>query len=141
MDAADLAQLVQRLDRLTTTLGIVGNGLEKSAIHLQEKMDTAADRLAGNLDKSVTALVKSLDASANAANRYAGRLVFATWALVAATLVLATIPVVEAAFPSKTPRQRECAEFSAAMANRAQGLGKDTSNTVAVNSYLECLAR
>jgi len=77
-----------------------GKILDGASVALQLKIGSSSGSLAGAISSSSERLVASLNNASDAAReaaaaseRYARRLVWATWALVLATVVLATVTV------------------------------------------------
>jgi hypothetical protein len=97
----DMGILSLHMQSLTKALDDVGGAVQSASAGLQVKMDKAADRLGSSIGESVQLLVASLDSASAAAkeaaaasNTYSKRLLFATWALVGATVVLAAVTAV-----------------------------------------------
>src|SRR4051812_29888794 len=71
------------------------------------------------LTKSLNQFSAAANETAAASGRYASRLVWATWALVAVTVGLAATPLSEHFYPTQTGRQLECRELATWVASQS----------------------
>lgn len=109
------SQISRATGFLTSSIDGLAGAISAQGIGVSEKLDSASVRVAeavgaagqkldhtsatiasavGELTTQTLRLREALDAAAEASSRYASHLVWATWALVLATIVLALVAVV-----------------------------------------------
>lgn len=148
---------------LRESIDNLGGALLSVSSGLQVKIGVSTEKLENALEMSSSRLLAGLETAAAAANRaaaasakHARNLAWATWALVAATFVLAMGPALEHFLPTQTARQRECGDVAAYIAAQVPQPGKGpwevapivgapeapwSGHAEAVATYFRCLGR
>jgi len=111
--------LKESIDQLGAALQGVSLGLQVKLGRVAENLERTLDTSTQRLSDSLGGVTAATDAAAQGSAKHARNLAWATWALVAVTLVLATSPFAEHFLLRKeTDRQRECKELASYLAGQ-----------------------